>query len=217
MPPFRRVLLLLAVIWTLVSTLRVFPFHLTYFNELAASTSGGGLYHLVHSNLDWGQGLLELESELSRHPEWGPVGILYSGPVHPTSFGCRVRPLDVSRLSSELAQFTHLAVSVNILAGEGKGFPWYKRSESEIPAEDLESFLRTQQPVSKLDGSIFLFDMDPMVAFLRTRVSADGVRVTTDRESQDVRFARGILPISAKNLVPKSMPALLHGLIADRS
>ena len=55
------------VISSVVSLLRVFPYHLAYFNE----TSGGpdrGYYHLLGSNFDWGQGLLSAERVMRKHP-----------------------------------------------------------------------------------------------------------------------------------------------------
>ena len=45
--------------WYIFANLRVFPYYLTYFNELAGGPSGGHNY-VVDSNLDWGQDLKRL-------------------------------------------------------------------------------------------------------------------------------------------------------------
>jgi len=45
--------------WFLAETLMVFPYYLTYFNEVAGGPAGGHRY-VVDSNLDWGQDLKRL-------------------------------------------------------------------------------------------------------------------------------------------------------------
>ena len=45
--------------WLLAETLMIFPYYLTYFNQLAGGPAGGHRY-VVDSNLDWGQDLKRL-------------------------------------------------------------------------------------------------------------------------------------------------------------
>nr|AQS32858.1 hypothetical protein [uncultured bacterium] len=45
--------------WYLIENLRVYPYYLTYFNQIAGGPSGGYRY-VVDSNLDWGQDLKRL-------------------------------------------------------------------------------------------------------------------------------------------------------------
>lgn len=49
----------LICVWFLVETLMVFPYYLTYFNQIAGGPAGGHKY-VVDSNLDWGQDLKRL-------------------------------------------------------------------------------------------------------------------------------------------------------------
>jgi hypothetical protein len=59
------------VLWNAVSSLRVYPHSLAYFNELAGGAQNGHM-HLLGSNLDWGQDFLLLEEWISKrglHPE----------------------------------------------------------------------------------------------------------------------------------------------------
>lgn len=56
-----------ALLWTLGSTLRVYPHQLAYFNELAGGPENGSR-HLLGSNLEWGQDFLFLKEWLRRHP-----------------------------------------------------------------------------------------------------------------------------------------------------
>jgi hypothetical protein len=61
-----RTLVILCLLATITSTLRVYPHQLAYFNE-AAGGPENGWKHLLHSNLDWGQDLLLVNEWLSRH------------------------------------------------------------------------------------------------------------------------------------------------------
>lgn len=49
-----RVLIVLALLATIASTLRVYPHQLAYFNEAAGGPQNGHK-HLLHSNFNWGQ------------------------------------------------------------------------------------------------------------------------------------------------------------------
>lgn len=57
---------------------------MSYFNELAGGPTGGSA-HLIHSNVDWGQDLLELKRWLKEHPQAAPLKLAYFGgfdPIH---------------------------------------------------------------------------------------------------------------------------------------
>lgn len=70
-----------------LSTLRVHPHELSYFNEAAGGPKRGG-EHLLDSNIDWGQDLLELRRVLDeRSPGAAAVGLAYFGAVDPKLAG----------------------------------------------------------------------------------------------------------------------------------
>ena len=69
-----------------VSSLRVYPFPQSYFNELAGGPLGGP-EHLLNSNIDWGQDLLELKRWYDDHPEARPFGLAYLGGQDPRAAG----------------------------------------------------------------------------------------------------------------------------------
>ena len=52
--------------WYLVENLRVYPYYLTYFNQVAGGPSGGYRY-AVDSNLDWGQDLKRLADWVNKN------------------------------------------------------------------------------------------------------------------------------------------------------
>jgi len=65
-----------ALVWTVGSSLWVYPHSLSYFNELARGPRHGHA-HLVDSNIDWGQDLLYLKRWMDAHPEARPMAIAY--------------------------------------------------------------------------------------------------------------------------------------------
>lgn len=77
-----------------VISLRHHPQHLPYFNELAGGPVGGR-YHLLDSNLDWGQDLWRVRDYLNRNPKESPQ-VLYYGTLNPAALGIQ-QPLPPSR------------------------------------------------------------------------------------------------------------------------
>jgi hypothetical protein len=75
-----------ALAWSTVSSLAVYPHSLSYFNELAGGPEGGG-DHLIDSNLDWGQDLFFLREWLKAHPEAESLGLAYFGGFDPRVAG----------------------------------------------------------------------------------------------------------------------------------
>lgn len=68
-------------------SLRFHPHHLAYFNLLAGGPLGGR-YHLVDSNLDWGQDLYGLKTYIDQH-HLEDIGLAYFGTVVPSTIGIR--------------------------------------------------------------------------------------------------------------------------------
>ncbi len=72
----------LALAWSVVSSLWVYPHSGSYFNELAGGPKNGHA-HLLSSAIDWGQDLLYLKRWLDKHPEATPLGLAYYGGFDP--------------------------------------------------------------------------------------------------------------------------------------
>lgn len=79
-------LAILAIVGNLASVARVHPHELSYFNELVGGPIGGR-WHLIDSNIDWGQDLRQLARWIERHPEWREVRLAYMGTVPPSFEG----------------------------------------------------------------------------------------------------------------------------------
>jgi hypothetical protein len=69
-------LAIFATVWTVLSSLWIYPHSLSYFNEVVGGPTNGH-YHLISSNIDFGQDLLKLKRWYDDHPEARPLGLGY--------------------------------------------------------------------------------------------------------------------------------------------
>jgi hypothetical protein len=65
-----------ALVWFVASSLSVYPHSLSYFNESVGGPMNGP-YHLLSSNIDYGQDLLKLARWAEQHQEARPLGLAY--------------------------------------------------------------------------------------------------------------------------------------------
>lgn len=87
-----RMLTSLALTWSIVSSLWIYPHALSYFNESVGGPLNGHR-HLTSSNIDWGQDLLFLKAWYDRHPEARPLRVAsYLRLVRPEAAGIEASP-----------------------------------------------------------------------------------------------------------------------------
>ncbi len=169
--PRRRLLaaaIATALAWVAFSSTRVWPDYIAYFNE-AAGGPGGGYRHLIDSNLDWGQDLLEAKRWLDRHPQPGPVRLAYFGAVDPRIAGIdfRLPPRDPrtvrdGSLSPEERQGPEpglYLVSANFVCG--------LRHRADLGdgrivtvEQDAFGYFRDLKPVDRAGWSIWVYRLD---------------------------------------------------------
>lgn len=174
------------VLMTAVSSLRVYPHSLSYFNE-AAGGPDGGHRHLVDSNIDWGQDLLYLRAWLDAHPEARPLKLAYYNfMVDPSLAGIEFTlpppGPEAARLSGTIDPSIigpapgYFAVSVNFLRGaifplaDGRG------EFRDARPHEFEYFLEFQ-PVAKAGYSIYIYHI-------------------TSEQAKAARRRHGLLPIA---------------------
>jgi hypothetical protein len=80
-----------ALTWSIGSSLWAYPHSLSHFNELVGGPKHGG-EHLLDSNIDWGQDLLYLKDWLDRHPDVTLDGLAYSNSYPATLAGISETP-----------------------------------------------------------------------------------------------------------------------------
>lgn len=130
------------VAFVAVSSLRIYPHYLAYFNELAGGPANGWRY-LADSNLDWGQDLPRLKAYLGRH-QIDEVYLSYAGTAPPAYYGIRYRPLptneEVARTGVPRGV---VAVSVSML----------------LLALPADSWVWGYRPTATIGHSIWIFDL----------------------------------------------------------
>ncbi len=166
--PLTTLLAAAALLWSIGSSLWVFPHSLSYFNELAGGPMNGHR-HLVDSNIDWGQDLLYLKQWYDSHPEARPFHLAYFGLVDPQIAGieCDLPPAD--------PRPGWHAVSVNFV----RGLVFGVRSgpdHGEWADEDRFTYFQHFEPTAHAGYSIYIYHI-------------------TDEQAQRVRQELGYPPL----------------------
>ncbi len=83
---WNRLLVPAGLIGAAFATATIHPYELTYFN-VAAGGPLGGRHILADSNLDWGQGLIDLARLQRERPEYQDLTLYYFGDTEPARYG----------------------------------------------------------------------------------------------------------------------------------
>ena len=94
------------LIWMVAEFAWIWPDHLSYFNEITGVPPHGSRW-LDDSNLDWGQGLIQLRDYLSENP-LPDFSLCYFGSASPAYYGIRAREITVKDLLSPPAPGTYV-------------------------------------------------------------------------------------------------------------
>jgi hypothetical protein len=140
-------------IWLLVSSLKVYPDYLAFFNELAGGPANGHNV-LVDSNLDWGQDLKGLRVWMSNHG-LTRIQLAYFGTIDPAYYGIDANPLPgtlpvQSRPIIENSPApARIAISATYLQG------------LYLQNPDQYASFRQQKPIAIIGHSIWVFRLNP--------------------------------------------------------
>lgn len=154
----------LAMGWSIVSSLMVYPHSLSYFNELVGGPTSGA-DHLINSNIDWGQDLLSLKKWLNMHQEARPLRLAYFGSFDPKYAGIEYSDLEdipsVEKVKTGLQKIPPgwYAISVNFV----RGLPnfTYKGDGSSVYLQQyvLAAFQQLK-PVAMAGYSIYIYHVE---------------------------------------------------------
>jgi hypothetical protein len=158
---------MILLIWSVASSLNVYPHSLSYFNELVGGPQGGA-DHLLHSNIDWGQDLQYLGRWIKSNRDMTadePVYLAYYGYCNPADLGFEQTlpwpPVadkssdNLTRPSNKMSRGFY-AISTNLL----HGFPWRSRDGAAGDGsidQTLINELRTIQPLGHAGYSISIY------------------------------------------------------------
>lgn len=95
------------LLWMAVEYVVIWPDHLSYFNEITGVPPRGDRW-LDDSNLDWGQGLLQLRDDLRAHPAPPDFRLCYFGSGDPGYYGIGGRPISVQGLAARPEPGTYI-------------------------------------------------------------------------------------------------------------
>lgn len=165
--------------WSVASSLWYYPHSLSYFNELVGGPLGGR-WHMLDSNLDWGQDLLNLRRWLNEHPEANALGLAYFGYFDPRVAGIEFSLPPRGRVPSEIERGRAngprpepvsdeedvgplpgwYAVSVTLLHGYRYSIPDGKGEKFDAKRSCF-SYFQHFQPVGRAGYSIFIYHLRP--------------------------------------------------------
>lgn len=129
--------------------LRFHPHHLAYFNVLAGGPAEGR-WHLVDSNIDWGQDLHALKGYLDQQ-QLTDVGLAYFGTVIPAKVG-----ITSHRPPSRFPQPGWHAISVNFVQGRPHAIRDDNGDRTQVGIEEF-GYFRFFEPVAKIGYSIYVY------------------------------------------------------------
>jgi len=137
-------------IWYVVSSVRIYPHYLAYFNEYVGGPSNGYKY-LADSNLDWGQDLKGLKEYMERRGI-EEVKLAYFGTAAPEYYGISYEPISDQDLGAlKEGRFTRgvFAISATFLQG------------LYLPGDrDRYKWFRDRTPTAQIGYSILVYEMD---------------------------------------------------------
>lgn len=144
-------LVIALTLWVAVSGLRVFPHNLSYFNE-AAGGPANAHRHLVDSNLDWGQDLLELKEWLDAHPDHGRLGLAHFHVIDPRVVGIEYELPPADPRPGLYAVSVHFVQGGSFIVPDGQG------RRSLVPLRRY-AYFQLFRPVAKAGYTLWIFEL----------------------------------------------------------
>jgi len=139
--------------WAVAETCSVYPETLAYFNA-GSGGSRRGSRHMLHSSIDWGQGLLALKERWAGYDRPGPAHVLCDVWYDPAALGIESAPLGPDAGGQEIAPGLY-AVSLNFLMGYPG--PYSRCGGRYMVPTALMARLRRMEPVDILCHSLYIF------------------------------------------------------------
>ena len=136
--PYYGKTVVIALTWMVLSSLIVYPYSMSYFNEMIPQKNRPN--YLLGSNIDWGQDAYFLKSWLEKHPEASPIRIAYPCPETIERIGIRS-----AGDPSTQRQNGWFALGVNDLYAASKQYSW----------------LLEEKPVAVVGYSIYVYHILP--------------------------------------------------------
>jgi len=153
-PPYGIKYLIIGILifWQIISVIKIYPYFLAYFNEIAGGPDNGYLY-TVDSNLDWGQDLKRLKKWIEEN-KIEKIYLDYFGGGNPEYYlKEKYAPWWGTRNPKELPKGNYLAVSASLLQG-GRAKP---APDFDQPYGYYLWLYQYEPPIAKIGYSIFVY------------------------------------------------------------
>ncbi len=141
----KLIVVVILLAWTASEAVRIYPYHLSYFNTIAGGPERGP-YLFDDSNLDWGQDLPALSDWQRSLPESTPLKLYYFGSAAPSAYGVDAVEFDESDL--EHPKPGVYAVSAHILVS-------FRKVKAKTGA-DID-WLTKYKPIARAGYSIYIY------------------------------------------------------------
>jgi len=138
------------LLWSMMSSLAIYPHSLSYFNELTSGPPGGH-WHLINVDSDWGQDLTYLKKWLDAHPEARPFHLAYYGLVDP-----RLAGIEFSLPPTDGPYPGWHAVSVQLLREQRFDVPDGHGGKARVGA-DYYDYFWDLEPVAMAGYGIYIY------------------------------------------------------------
>lgn len=141
----------LLILWMVATTVGVYPYFLTYYNELIIGGTDNGWKIAVDSNYDWGQDLKRLR-DFMKEREIEKIALDYFGGGNPRYYlGAKFEPWWSARGPAS----GWFAISATFRQGAfGEPAPGFLRKP-----EDSYGWLKNYEPVARAGKSIFIYQL----------------------------------------------------------
>jgi len=136
---------------TMITCLTSSPHHLGYFNEFIPAQERG--FHLLASNLDWGQDLYLLKEWQQKNPDASPLELVYHGPINPKMAGIEYVATESQSTKQGAGRTRWIAISVNYL----RGFPLHVSTHQYAEAQQKYEGLLDKEPFAVIGNSIYVY------------------------------------------------------------
>jgi 4-amino-4-deoxy-L-arabinose transferase-like glycosyltransferase len=146
--PILSIIAITLLLWSVSSSLWVYPHSISYFNALAGKVTNYP-YHLLNSNIDWGQDLFFLERWCKANPDVTEIRVAVWGsyPLESTAIPSTGMP------PSNAPQPGWYAVSVNYIYDQSEQYRYFLNFEPVAMAGySIWIYHLTQEDVDEYDG-----------------------------------------------------------------
>ena len=149
-----QIVVLVLIAWQVIGTLRIYPYYLTFFNEIIGGPDRGR-YLLIDSNLDWGQDLPGLKQYVDEH-QIDQIKLSYSGATPPSLYGLKTEALPpvYPAMRDQGPWWLHTFDPANPPPG------WYAISVNPLMSEPANyALFRDRKPDAVVGHSIYLYSI----------------------------------------------------------